>query len=337
MMTPHLFGRSTLAVLLLVSVTAAQAQDKSYWLGTREGDQLKFTTKLPADAVKVVLKATPAPGRGDDTTPRYKKLVHTVDSRQIVVHMNEIAWTPNGHDSGYLTWRVDAGMGAEWMNLSKSDPLFAPFAQAIKGLSNQPASRWGFAQIVVVEGDRPEDSFRLNVDGSHGKPSPALLAQILLGDLTSKSDLAGDDMVKARQAFLVLANAARSNPNYRRENKAKTVLDLPSGLAPLVLDDTLTKAAQDQADYCASIRQNTHSQPDPAKATLGARLRALGYTTKAYEAAGSGSLPDCPRAWLVSSTHYRPWWNLDNEVVTKVGFGARKGSDGNWYFVAVLS
>lgn len=324
------------AAAFVLTASAPASQNASYWLGTRDGSQLKFVVKVPADAAKLVLKKTAAPGRGADTVPRYKRLVHTIEGRSVVVHMNEVGWDTNGPDSGALTWTVAAGVGAEWMSLSTSSPDFKAFAEALKGLSTEFMPGWWTAKVVVVEGDRPAENFRLNRDGSFGKPSASAEAQAVLEDLTDQSELGDEDIVKVREAFLALANAARTNPNYRKENKASNALNLPSGLKPLVLDDALTSAAQDQADYCAKNLIVTHDQSDPEKSDVGKRVRLAGADGTVYEAAASGSLADCPRVWMVSSTHYRPWWNLDGQVVTKVGFGVRKGSDGSWYYIAVF-
>jgi uncharacterized protein YkwD len=159
-----------------------------------------------------------------------------------------------------------------------------------------------------------------------------------LTELNPKSGLSADELTDAREAMLEVANAARANPNYRREMGSKTALALPSGLTPLQLHDKLNDAAQNQAEYCAKVKQSTHDQADPKYATLGKRMDLFaGPTEDSAEAAGGGSLQDWPTGWMKSETHYRPWWNLDNQVMTHVGFGIAKSSDGNWYVVAVFA
>lgn len=328
--------RTLLPALLLAVASLACAQKPVYWLGTKDGGKLKFETRVPEDAVKVITHRTAAPNRGEDTKPRYKKSTVSVDGQTVTVHTNELGWDAPTLENGSLTWAVDAGLGAEWATLNKQDGAYDPFIQALKDAAKQDNPGWWTVKVVVVEGTETAPTFRLNVDGSYGKMTPVAEAQATLDDLTGKPDLGDDEIVQARQAFLVLANAARQNPNYRRENKCTKILDLPGGLKPLVLDDALTSAAQDQADYCAKVKQATHSQPEAEKANVGLRVKAAGREGTVYEAAGGGSLGDCPKVWMTSNTHYRPWWNLDGQAVTMVGFGVRKADNGTWYFVAVL-
>jgi uncharacterized protein YkwD len=159
-----------------------------------------------------------------------------------------------------------------------------------------------------------------------------------LAEMNPKSGLSADEMAEAREAMLEVANAARANPNYRREKGSKTALALPSGLTPLQLHDKLNDAAQNQAEYCAKVKQSTHDQDDPKYATFGKRMDLfVGPTQGSAEAAGGGSLQDYPTAWMKSETHYRPWWNLDGEVMTHIGYGIAKSGDGNWYVVAVFA
>jgi len=328
--------RSLLSTLLVVVTALACAQKPVFWLGTKDGGKLKFETRVPEDAVRVITHRTAAPGRGEDTKPRYKRSTVKVESQSVTVHSTEIGWDVPTLAGGSLTWTVDAGLGAKWAQLKTSDPYYADFVESLKGMARETNPGWWTVNVVVVEGTETAPTFRLNVDGTYGKMAPAAEALATLSDLTAKADLSDDEIVEARKAFLVIANAARQNPNYRRENKCTKILDLPGGLKPLVLDDALTSAAQDQADYCAKVKQATHSQADPDKANVGLRVKAAGREGTVYEAAGGGSLADCPKLWMTSNTHYRPWWNLEGQAVTMVGFGVRKADDGTWYFVAVL-
>lgn len=328
--------RFLLATLLVVVAALACAQKPVYWLGTKDEGKLKFDVRIPADAVAVITHRTAAPGRGDDTKPRYKRSTVNVDGKPVTVHATELGWDAPTLANGSLTWTTDAGQGAEWAQLKTSDPCYLDFIEALKSMARSTNPGWWTVNVIVVEGTETEPSFKLNVDGTYGKMAPAAEAAATLDNLTGKADLSDDEIVEARKAFLVIANAARQNPNYRRENKCTKILDLPGGLKPLVLDDALTTAAQDQADYCAKVKQATHSQPDPEKANVGLRVKAAGREGTVYEAAGGGALADCPKIWMTSNTHYRPWWNLDGQAVTMVGFGVRKADDGTWYFVAVL-
>lgn len=322
---------------LAILVPAAAFGQKSYWLGVPEGDQLKFTVKIPASAVRLLLETKKAPGRGADTVPRYRKFEVTSGGSTFQIHSNEVAWYQNKVDEGELTWLVEAGMGAEWLNADANDPLYSDFAKGLKKLSPRAEDDWHTTTIFAVEGPKPPESLRLNRDGTFGKPNANSKAMTELADLGRLNKLGAVELERARAAFLAIANAARADANYRKANQCKKALNLPEGLGALVADPILDRMAQNQAEYCAKVKEPTHEQSNAKYADIGARMKVFGAEEiPAYEAAGGGSLEDCPRIWLRSETHYRPWWNLDNQVVTKVGFGVAKGSDGMWYFVAVL-
>lgn len=312
------------------------AQEKTYWLGTREGDSLQFLIRLPADAVAVILHKSNAPDRGDDTRPRYKTFTQTVSGKSVVLHTTELGWETPKLDEGNLTWVVDAGLGADWRQCDTKDPLWGRFAAALKSIGHDSAG-WSSAKVVVVEqAGSTAPTIRLNRDGTSGKPTPLQLALWKLSDLSGKERLSEGELAQVRTSMLAVANAGRVNPDYRRQNGSKTALELPKGLAPLVLNEIYNKAAQNQAEYCAQVKMTTHDQEDEKYATVAARVKAFGGDKGGYEAAGAGPLSEYPTSWMKSETHYRPWWNLDGEVVTVVGFGVAKSSDGTWYMVALL-
>lgn len=196
---------------------------------------------------------------------------------------------------------------------------------------------WFGARVFIVQGAKPAATMRLNYDGSYGALSPVAKAFKSLEALSSRSTLNNNGNAEVMNAFFTIANDARANPEYRKQNNCKLFRELPSGLKPLRHDLALSRAAQNQAEYCAQVKEATHDQADPDLADLGKRLAHFGAKdATAYEAAGGGTLADCPKVWLNSETHFRPWWNLDGQVVTAAGFGYAKADDGTWYFVAVL-
>ena len=331
---------SIIAVPLLVlgftGEAEAQKAKTTYWLGTRDGDELRFETQIPADAAAVIMNSNQAPGKGDDTTPRYRTFTYKINGKAVRFHSNEIGWETPKLGEGNLTWVVEAGLGADWKECNTKDPLWNNFAEALKSLATN-SEGWSSAKVVIAEstGTNPP-SARLNRDGSTGKPTADKEALWRLEDITPKSSLTPDELDEVRNYLLAIANGGRANPNYRREAGSKTALDLPTGLKPLTLSDILNKAAQNQAEYCARVKEATHDQDNPKYADLGARLKVFGFDRAGAEAAGAGPLQDYPTGWMKSETHYRPWWNLDGQVVTEVGFGVAKGNDGNWYLVAVL-
>jgi uncharacterized protein YkwD len=335
-MKNHLLKILTLALLLLCGAAATSAQT-TYWLGTRDGGQLKFTTQIPADAAAIIMYNAPAKGRGADTTPRYRNFTYNIDGRSIRFHSTELGWETPELDKGSLSWAVAAGVGAEWMSANPKGALWSGFAAGLRSLAKD-ADGWSYAKVVMAEGTgNSAPSARLNLDGTYGAMSPDKLAEQKLIDLSSNDGLSDDELNQVRGYLLTIANAARANTSYRRDAGAKSALNIPAGLTPLQLDDKLNQAAQVQAEYCAKIKDATHDNADPDQADMGKRLKNVGWEDLAYEAAGQGSLLNaCPECWMKSETHYRPWWNFDNQVVTKIGYGVAKADNGTWYFVAVL-
>jgi uncharacterized protein YkwD len=316
---------------------AAETAQATYWMGSKVGNELKFDVQIPADVAAMIMNTKQAQDRGADTKPRYKKITHTINGVNMVFHSNEIAWGDDGLSKGELTWVVEAGFGAEWKNCDTTDPLYKGFAQAFKALSTELMTDWFGTRVYMVQGAKPAANLRLNYDGSYGALSPVAKAFKTLETLSAKSTFIDNERASIMTAFFTIANDARANPNYRKENNCKLFRELPAGLKPLRHDIALSRAAQNQAEYCAQVKEATHEQSDPDFADMGKRLAHFGVKNAlAYEAAGGGSLADCPKIWMTSETHFRPWWNLDGEVVTAAGFGYAKADDGTWYFVAVL-
>ena len=324
--------------VLMFGLAAIASAQTTYWLGSRDGYELKFDVQVPPDAAAVIMYSKPAPGRGDDTKPRYRAFTQNVGGKAVTFHANEIGWeTPKLKNGGGLTWAVNAGVGAEWRNCNTKDPLWNDFTDALAELASSSGG-WSRASVVMAQSagnDAPAG--RLNLDGTSGTPSAGNLALWKLADINKKGSLSPDELTEVRELMLDVANAGRANPNYRREKGSQKDLNLPSGLTPLQLHDKLNIAAQNQAEYCAKVRESTHDQADPKYATLGKRLDLfVGPVANSAEAAGGGDLQDYPTGWMKSETHYRPWWNLDGQVVTHVGYGIAKSSDGKWYMVAVF-
>ncbi len=285
----------------------------------------------------IILHQEKAPNRDDSTKPRYRTFSQTIDGKNFVFHSNELGWETPKLGNGNLSWVVNAGVGAAWRRCNTKDPLWNDFAAGLTSLATPYSKGWSQAKVIMVEGvgaDAPQ--IRTNWDGSVGQVSPAVNAVAQLTELNQKDSLSTEELEQAREYMLEIANAGRANPEYRRQMGSKVALDLPTGLKPLVLGENLNHAAQNQAEYCAKIKKATHDQDDPKYATLGLRLQQFNVEGGFAEAAGGGNLQNYPTAWMRSDTHYRPWWDLDQQVTTTVGFGIAKGDDGKWYAVAVF-
>jgi hypothetical protein len=139
-----------------------------------------------------------------------------------------------------------------------------------------------------------------------------------------------------RQSMLDILNAARADPSIFPDAQHTN----PSQ-GPLKLHDNLNFAAQNQADYCAKLLRDptsaeAHDQPGFDRIARWKRYVGEGFPI--YEAQGAtNDLQDYPRGWMTGDTHYRPFWNLDNQIVTHVGFGIAKNLSGRFQLVATLA
>ncbi|MCC7494639.1 MAG: CAP domain-containing protein [Fimbriimonadaceae bacterium] len=331
------YGRPLLAAMLLLRAVAAAPEAPSFWLGSPTGDELSFSIAVPADAAAIIRHQKPAPGRGDDTNPRYSVSTATIAGRAVKLHVNELGWETPKLGQGALTWVVNAGIGADWRVCRTSDPLWSKFAAGLAAVASS-VEGWSMAKVVMAEvPGKAAPTFRVNRDGTVGTPAPEKVAEWRLRELSGKDALTAEELEAARRHMLTIANAARADRNYRRAAGCQAALDLPANLPPLTLSAKLNRAAQIQAQHCAAVKEATHDHPDPELADVGQRLKSVGVEKTCYEAAGSGPLSDSPAVWMRSETHYRPWWNLDDEVVTEIGFGLARADDGSWYFIAVFT
>ena len=323
---------TSLFCVIFITGESAFAQ-KSYWMGRKDGSQLKYDIKVPNEVVtKVVMKKDKPANRGADCLPKFKMFTNNINGVDYTFYSNAIGWEKFG--TGDFTWAVDAGLGADWVEVSTKDEAFKDFVNNGLGpIKSTTPDGWGSAVVTVVEIDGTDaPDIATNLDGTTGAPSKEKAAMWRLKELTSKSTLSMDEMDEARNCMLIIANGGRSNPNYRKENGCKQDLNLPSGLAPLMLADDLNQAAQEQANYQASINKVTHDHANYKD--YGDRITKNGIDKTTAEACAGGELQDTPTNWMTSETHYRPFWNLEGPL-THVGFGLAKGSDGTWYTTAI--
>ena len=166
-----------------------------------------------------------------------------------------------------------------------------------------------------------------------------------------------------REDMLKIGNLAREDPDYRKKHGEKEATDLsgdtvtiggqeekiykhhptPPYFDDLVLNDTLNKAAQFQAEYLASTKKDTalHYGPDNYEGKtmniLGDRINYFGYPY-GVEGEGISTLWDSimtrsPETFFQGDTHFRPWFNIGTDV-REMGIGVAY-NDGIWYTVVV--
>lgn len=159
-----------------------------------------------------------------------------------------------------------------------------------------------------------------------------------------------------RMAVLTVGNAARRDPNYRRNNKTannlsgdttrtdkadeKIFKDSPT---PPYFEDIefykeLNEACQYWAEYQASKDWLGHEAPGlklqgDDMSTPWARFEHFsGFDGITPEGAGMSTEADSyPEGWMQNETHYRPWFNIGHRTVA-MGFGiAQNAKSGHWY------
>ena len=69
---------------------------------------------------------------------------------------------------------------------------------------------------------------------------------------------------------------------------------------------------------------------------LGDRIKYFGYEfrTEGEGAAWSSKPEAAPEIWMRGDTHFRPWFNVGNDV-REIGYGIAKGADDKWYFCVI--
>jgi hypothetical protein len=159
-----------------------------------------------------------------------------------------------------------------------------------------------------------------------------------LKSLDGQSSLNSSQLTSARQWLLQIANFVRVNmqpTDYLPQLPAGVRKPLPLSLRPLQLHNRLNAAAQNQADFNADyFRKNPpnapaqfptswpadpHNQPNLSAAS---RMVTFGVPNVSnYECAGwSTGLEAFPKQWMTGD-HYKPWFNLQGQSVSHIGFG----------------
>ncbi|CAG8525577.1 3671_t:CDS:2 [Cetraspora pellucida] len=119
-----------------------------------------------------------------------------------------------------------------------------------------------------------------------------------------------------------IANGA--DPNYMLQlvNNERKKINLPA----LTLDSRLIKAAQNHADYMASIKTLTH---DDKSGNVGDRIKAQGYNWSVYGeniAAGQQNEVEAMKSWMNSPPYKQ---NILGERFKHLGVGY--SSNGNYW------
>jgi hypothetical protein len=148
------------------------------------------------------------------------------------------------------------------------------------------------------------------------------------------------ELDRFRALALAVGNLGRRDPDFRKNNGSTVATDLsgasvtingkqetivknqqtPPYFEDLVLNETLNKAAQFQAEYQAAVKPG-HDGPDNFNGksikTLDDRLKYFGGYTGGLEGEGCGggfSPTADPEDLMKGDTHCRPWFNIGHDV-----------------------
>ncbi|MEZ5355058.1 MAG: hypothetical protein R2762_20675 [Bryobacteraceae bacterium] len=364
-----------IAVFLAIGLSglSIHAQTPSYWLATVErtptATTYTYNVKAPDFFVAWLLEANERGGG--------RPISKTVDGKKYTFVPQFFSWDTNGSApvrTGQIrvdnsnnrlngAWKSDQKLKSDQTLIGVLDSAATP---------SSPGSPWRQADLLAL---------RWEGTGAPGLKYSEKISEImqLRNKLASFNDgptkpaayfpsvQVPTNLDQVRSLMLAYGNAGRRDPDFRKNNGAKTATSLapatvatlknsaekvnkdspvPPYFKDLVMDSKLNEAAQLQAEYQASITRQGHDGPsrfkDPKSGSV-VNLSGLGDRSKFFagiynvvEAAGYGALGDFPHRWMSGDTHFRPWFNVD-KFYPSIGYGVAKGSDGNWYFAAVVS
>lgn len=281
------------------------------------------------------------------------KKFHSVTNTDNVTTV-PLIWPSNADlERGSLYFNNGGNSGAEIkVPVEKDRTAWNTFVAELKKLGRQeylPHHTWHSAKIsftgaigtTVTAADVTQSSLPTYRGESSGGLALRVKMATLQGDTTSGTHFPATQVPKnlatLRTYMLQYANSERKIANFRKNAGATKDLHIHNKQRDLVLNDHLSKAAQWFAEYLASEKKVTHAGPT-GMVTPAERVKALNPGVNvAYtggELAGRSEAAGCPYCWIAGDTHYS-WWFNEKDDFSQVGFGAAKGTDGNWYYVAV--
>ncbi len=352
----------TVLLTLVGLATTAHAQTQ-YFLGRPTATEYIFDTPLPADFAAMVT----ATGQKYGGFTRFVKISNeSINGQNELFMLNEVAWDGDKVDRGTIAYASSTGVETgSWVQMDPASPEWSAVASQLKAQATARGN-WRYTKVRI-----------LAASGANQPPlrSPipeTIQIQAKLAEL-GKQTKAGmfypsvqipSNLDEVQKQMLAYGNVGRKDPDFRKNNGAKTATDLsgptvqtkggtekvfkqnptPPYFTDSTLNDKLNLAAQFQAEYQASINVMGHGGPraftDPRTgksgnmSDLGDRVVFFEGPGSIVEAAGGGTPGDCPRCWMSGDTHFRPWFSVDG-IYPLLGYGAAKSANGNWYFVAV--
>ncbi len=353
--------------LLVVGGLAAfaQAHAQTFFLGRQTPTEYVFDIPMPADFAEMVT----ATGQKYRAFTDFIKISNqTINGKPQLFMINEVGWDANKIDQGSIAFARNGSVSDSkwWFKMDENSPQWRAVANEIKAHAT-PRGNWWYAKLqILAAADANQPPVRAAIPQT-------ILIQKRMTEL-SKQTTPGmfypavqipANLNAFQQQMLAYGNVGRMDPNFRKDNGAKTATDLsgatvqtlggiekvfkqnpnPPYFSDSKLNDKLNLAAQFQAEYIASTNVMSHAGPsrsftDPRTGKrgnmndLGMRVEFFAAPRSVVEAAGGGAPDGYPHGWMSGDTHFRPWFSVDG-IYPELGYGAARSADGRWYFVAV--
>lgn len=234
--------QTILAIMFLTGFAIVANAQKTYWLGTKEGNKLVFKIQVPADAAAAIMNKTKPAEGGANTTPRYQ----TFTKDGVVFHQNELGWeTPKLNDGG-LSFVVDAGVGEDWKECDPQNPLWNNFANALANLSSPYGSNgWSQAKVVMAESNgKNAPSIQLDLTANTGGNSAGNSNGNSSGNNTAPAAVPAAPGSKRCAGVTTPLTDAEIDDIIRVHNETRAEV----GTAPLKWNCNLAKIAQEWAN-----------------------------------------------------------------------------------------
>lgn len=353
------------AAALLWGATPGEALAQSApVLGRTTAAEQVYDVPMPADFAEIVTASGPK-------YARFKKFLKTTKEesggQSYDILTARIAWDKDKIDTGAFAMAGDHGAsGDDWVQVDAGSAEWQALVPQLKAMIVTRNGDWSYSElkIYVPQAGGPAT---LSI------PIPELVLITKRMEALEPATAAGiyypavkrpADLDALRAEMLAFGNLARRDADYRKKYKTKTAFDLsgdtvttsvgrekiykknpaPPYFSDVSLNDKLNEAAQFQAEYMASIGRMTHDGPstyrDPKSGAVvnmhdvDKRSVFFGGPQNVVEAAGEGPPGVYPHGWMVTDTHFRPWFEIDGSY-PMIGYGAALGANGKWYFAAV--
>ncbi|MCB0047013.1 MAG: hypothetical protein KDD92_16435 [Caldilineaceae bacterium] len=341
-----------------------------YWLGRMDGTEYVFDTPLPATFAEAIMAADPKKYDVDKAPRQFPN--QTVDGTEYSFVEAKITYDKPQFDKGQVALKRKSGTNDMlWIDGNLNSAVGKPLAKQLP--VPKTGEWQSVDMVILVSPNATEPTLQVPIpDTMLAKARMVELGQQTKAGQYYPKVQAPANLDAFREQMLAYGNAGRHDPDFRKENDATCALDLsqdtvktdqdgkkpynctqtekvyrqsetPPYFADHVLNDKLNQAAQLQAEYLASVDKVSHEGPtafrDPKSGksvnllNMEDRLKFFDAPGNAVEAASGGALGNSPNSWMVSDSHFRPWFNVDG-CYPEVGYGAAT-ANGKWYFIAV--